>query len=35
MTQIIKDGHVNFVWDEDEVIFNSNYKYDWADQVDF
>ncbi|CAF1270526.1 unnamed protein product [Rotaria magnacalcarata] len=35
MTQIIKDGLVNFVWDEDEVIFNSNYKYDWADQVDF
>ncbi|CAF4304810.1 unnamed protein product, partial [Rotaria sp. Silwood2] len=35
MKKIIKDGHVNFVWDKDEAIFNSNYKYDWADQVDF
>ena len=35
MKQFIKDGHVNFVWDKDEVVFNSNYKYDWANQVNF
>ena len=35
MKQIIKDGRVNFVWDADELVFNSNYKYDWANQVDF
>lgn len=35
MTQMIKDGYINFVWDKNEVIFNSNYKYDWANQVNF
>ncbi|CAF1340614.1 unnamed protein product [Rotaria sordida] len=35
MEKFIKDGQVNFVWDKDEAIFNSNYKYDWADQVNF
>jgi hypothetical protein len=35
MTKFIKNGEVNFVWDKDEVIFNSNFKYDWANQANF
>lgn len=35
MTQFIKDGEVNFVWDKDEIVFNSNFKYDWANLVNF
>ncbi|CAF0745223.1 unnamed protein product [Adineta steineri] len=35
MAQFIKNGHVNFVWDKNEVIFNSNFKYDWANEVNF
>ena len=33
--QGIKDGRVSFAWDADEVILNSNFKYDWSNQVDF
>ena len=33
--QGIKDGRVSFVWDSDEVVFNSNFKYDWSNQVNF
>ena len=35
MRQVIKEGRANFVWDKDEVVFNSNHKYDWANQVNF
>ncbi|CAF2056546.1 unnamed protein product [Rotaria magnacalcarata] len=35
MGQFKKDGNVNFVWDKDEVVFNSNFKYDWSNLVDF
>ncbi|CAF1410464.1 unnamed protein product [Adineta ricciae] len=31
--QLIKDGRVNYVLDQNEVIFNSNLKYDWANEV--
>jgi hypothetical protein len=33
--QVTKDGRVSFLWDADEVVFNSNFKYDWTSQVDF
>ena len=33
--KMIREGRVNFVWDDDEVIFNSNYKYDWTEEVNF
>ncbi|UJR11164.1 hypothetical protein I4U23_015345 [Adineta vaga] len=35
MKKFIKNGEINFVWEKDEVIFNSNYRYDWANQVNF
>ena len=35
MKQFDKDGRINFTLNEDEIIFNSNYKYDWANAVDF
>ncbi|CAF1481295.1 unnamed protein product [Rotaria sordida] len=35
MRQFKKDGNVNFVWDKDEVVFNSNFKYDWSNLVHF
>ena len=35
MEQFIKDGRINFVWEKNEIIFNSNYKYDWANRVNF
>jgi hypothetical protein len=33
--QLLKDGRLTFLWNENEVVFNSNFKYDWADQVNF
>ena len=35
MTQFVKNGRVNFVWETNEVIFNSNHKYDWANEINF
>lgn len=35
MRQIVKNDELNCVWDTDEVVINSNYKYDWSKQVDF
>ncbi|CAF2372184.1 unnamed protein product [Rotaria sp. Silwood2] len=35
MRQIIKDDKLNCVWDTNEVVINSNFKYDWSNQVDF
>ncbi|CAF1088332.1 unnamed protein product [Didymodactylos carnosus] len=34
MNEITKEGRVNFVWDKNEVVFNSNFKYDWTDRFD-
>ncbi|UJR34828.1 hypothetical protein I4U23_027609 [Adineta vaga] len=30
--ELIKDSRVNYVLDQNEVVFNSNFKYDWANQ---
>lgn len=30
-----KEGRMSFVWKKDEVVFNSNFKYDWVNQVNF
>ncbi|CAF4922858.1 unnamed protein product [Rotaria sp. Silwood1] len=35
MRQIIKDDELICVWDTNEVVINSNFKYDWSNQVDF
>ena len=35
MKQFIQNGEINFTWDKDELIFNSNYKYSWTDLVHF
>ncbi|CAF3703278.1 unnamed protein product [Rotaria sordida] len=35
MKQIIKDDKLICVWDTNEVVINSNFKYDWSNQVDF
>lgn len=35
MREIIKNDKVNCIWDESEVVINSNFKYDWSNQVDF
>ncbi|CAF3653400.1 unnamed protein product [Rotaria sp. Silwood1] len=35
MKQFKKEGNVNFVWDKDEIVFNSNFKYDWSNLVNF
>ncbi|CAF1571036.1 unnamed protein product, partial [Didymodactylos carnosus] len=34
-SQLTKDGRLNFVLGTNEVVFNSNFKYDWANQVNF
>jgi hypothetical protein len=33
--QLIKDGRINFIFGSKEFIFNSNFKYDWTNQVNF
>ncbi len=33
--QLIKDGRLSFVFGSDKFVFNSNLKYDWANQVNF
>ncbi|CAF1442258.1 unnamed protein product [Rotaria sordida] len=35
MTRFKKNGCVNFVWDTNEAVFNSNFKYDWTNQCRF
>ena len=33
--QLMKDNRINFIFGSNEFIFNSNIKYDWANQVNF
>jgi hypothetical protein len=33
--QLIKDGRLSFVFGSNKFVFNSNLKYDWANQVNF
>jgi hypothetical protein len=35
MKQLHKNGRLTFIWTKNDVIFNSNSKYDWANQVNF
>jgi len=33
--QLVKDNRITFIFGSKEFIFNSNFKYDWTDQVNF
>lgn len=33
--QLVKDNRINFIFGSKEFIFNSNFKYDWTDEINF
>ncbi len=33
--QLIKDNRIHFIFGSKEFIFNSNFKYDWTNEVNF
>lgn len=33
--QLVKDDRITFIFGSDQFIFNSNWKYDWVNQVNF
>lgn len=33
--QLHKEGRLTFLWNKNDLVINSNYKYDWTNQVNF
>jgi hypothetical protein len=33
--QLIKEGRLTFIWNKIDMILNSNFKYDWSNEVNF